>query len=584
MSSPFHAIDRDSWHAAVARLHDEIPRLAPHQVVVRLMQLMVMIGDGHTIVVPPYRGPLQFHRYAVDLHDFADGLFVRSAAPRYRALVGQRVIRVGSVAADSLAERIATVMPHDNAQGIRWGLEMALPMAEVLHAVGIAGAIDRVELTLVNTAGDTSVATLRDPAPVSGEMLEMLTFVGERPEWPSMAPGPWRRLEEPYWFEELPADHLVHLHFNQVRSGAVPFPQFVDSLFGVLAARPGSGLVIDLRHNEGGDLTLLTPFITRLIASPTINRPGRLFVVTGKRTFSAAGYLAARLEQYTAAIFVGEPPATGPNFIGESSDPFQLPHSRLWVNASTLAWQGGFAFDRRSAILPDLPAPLTSAQFRAGVDPALVAIRGRLGQPGTAAGPTLTQGRRRSVLEVVPLPHPSDGVVLMPRSLFGSALLLAALSAPSAARAQDAEYITVDVATAEALDRANAAFSAAWLRGDGPALAAAYSADAILHPPAGGVLVGTALVSRYWGPATSGEGRHGHRLEARLRRQLADGTVLEMGRWHSRRADADGRPADWLWGCYTVIWHRGEDGRWRMGYDGWSVPHTEEWACGPRRE
>ena len=139
---------------------------------------------------------------------------------------------------------------------------------------------------------------------------------------------------------------------------------------------------------------------------------------------------------------------------------------------------------------------------------------------------------------------------------------------------------TVDATTAAALDAANAAFSAAWVRGDGETLVAAYVPDAILHPPAGGVRVGTAAVRSIWG--SSGPGRLGHRLEPLLRRSLAEGMVLEMGRWHSRRAtDTDPDPP-WVWGCYTVIWRRDPGAPWRMYYDAWSVPHTEEWACQPR--
>jgi hypothetical protein len=108
--------------------------------------------------------------------------------------------------------------------------------------------------------------------------------------------------------------------------------------------------------------------IRRLIAAEIGATIGRLYVATGPRTFSAAGYLAARLDVYTDATFVGEPPGTRPNFIGET-DPFRLPNSRLWANASTLRWQGTYAFDDRPWIEPNLPAPLTSSDYRENRDP-----------------------------------------------------------------------------------------------------------------------------------------------------------------------------------------------------------------------
>lgn len=152
---------------------------------------------------------------------------------------------------------------------------------------------------------------------------------------------------------------------------------------------------------------------------------------------------------------------------------------------------------------------------------------------------------------------------------------------PVPARAQGTEGAdSIDARTAAALDAANSAFSAAWVRGDSAALVQAYTRTGIVHPPAGGVLVGSARLGRYWGPSPGD--RVGHRIEPSLRRPLGAGHVLEVGRWHSRRRDADGVVGPWLWGCYTVVWELGVDERWRMLFDTWSEPHEEEWACRPR--
>lgn len=135
-------------------------------------------------------------------------------------------------------------------------------------------------------------------------------------------------------------------------------------------------------------------------------------------------------------------------------------------------------------------------------------------------------------------------------------------------------------ATAAALDAANAAFSRAYMAGEAETVIAAYTEDAILHPPAGGVLVGAAGVRGYWGPIANRRSA-GHRLEANLRRHLAPDVVLEMGRWHSQSL-RDGEPQPWSTGCYTVIWRRGTDGGWRLEFDTWTGVIEADWACRPR--
>jgi ketosteroid isomerase-like protein len=150
-------------------------------------------------------------------------------------------------------------------------------------------------------------------------------------------------------------------------------------------------------------------------------------------------------------------------------------------------------------------------------------------------------------------------------------------------------HVDVDVSGAEAgevssaatheLDAANTGFSAAWLAGDIEAIMAAYTQDAVVHPPAGGVLTTREQVRGVWAPIASWN-RAGHRLEPTLRQRLSGGEVLEMGRWHSARLDDSGA-ATWVSGCYTVIW-REDGGHWRMRYDSWTAPNDESWACRPR--
>ena len=169
--------------------------------------------------------------------------------------------------------------------------------------------------------------------------------------------------------------------------------------------------------------------------------------------------------------------------------------------------------------------------------------------------------------------------------LFLAALCVAfcAVAAPAAvARAETVLPVTtvwpIPYETAAALDDANASFSAAWVAGDVEALLGAYTEDAVVHPPAGGVLTSRDSIRPVWAGITNSE-RNGHRLEPTLRQSLSGGEVLEMGRWHTSRV-VDGQSVR-ASGCYTVIW-RNDNGHWRMRYDAWTAPNDASWACRPR--
>jgi hypothetical protein len=65
-----------------------------------------------------------------------------------------------------------------------------------------------------------------------------------------------------------------------------------------------------------------------------LNRRGGLYVITGRRTFSAAMSNAGHFRRLPAAILVGEPPGERPNSYQENDD-FRLPNSKVKVSYST---------------------------------------------------------------------------------------------------------------------------------------------------------------------------------------------------------------------------------------------------------
>ena len=132
-------------------------------------------------------------------------------------------------------------------------------------------------------------------------------------------------------------------------------------------------VVIDLRFNGGGDNSLARPFVQQVSAAK-INQKGRLFVVTGRHTYSAAMNFTSMFEERTAAVFVGEPPGGAPSHYGDNT-PFVLPASKLPLRISTLHWDIGVRpSDVREVMETDLPAPPTFADYRTGTDAPLKAI------------------------------------------------------------------------------------------------------------------------------------------------------------------------------------------------------------------
>jgi len=152
----------------------------------------------------------------------------------------------------------------------------------------------------------------------------------------------------------------------------------------VLARLDSGGIdrmVLDLRYNDGGNNDLVRGMVAGLAARPAINQHGKLFVITGRDTYSAAMNFTSLLEDRTAAIFVGESPGGSPRHYGDAVN-FTLPNSHLGFRISTLRWEIGVQpTDIRQVMEPDLSAPPSSSALAAGRDPAMEAIDGFTRQP-----------------------------------------------------------------------------------------------------------------------------------------------------------------------------------------------------------
>jgi C-terminal processing protease CtpA/Prc len=129
-------------------------------------------------------------------------------------------------------------------------------------------------------------------------------------------------------------------------------------------------VIVDIRLNGGGDNTTYSELV-QLLASKQVNRRGRLYLLVGRATFSAAANFAAEIDRDTRAIIVGEETGGGVETYGDTNR----------VTLPTLGWSVYIATryherkrsrsDRRLAVAPDVRVDLTSADYFSRRDPVL---------------------------------------------------------------------------------------------------------------------------------------------------------------------------------------------------------------------
>jgi hypothetical protein len=366
----FHNVSREQFEKSVKELDAAIPTLEDYQIIVRMLQITAKVGDGHTIVVPPE----WFKALPVRLYWFGDQLRVTHAAEPYKEALGARVIKIGNVGIKEAKERlIATVLSEVESKNEWYVLNMSaswMSSPEVLQTIGIAPSAERVPFTFENDAGKQftlEIVSLKRTADAGGGApklpVPMLSAAKEEPLYR-------QKPNEGLWYVYLPDSQTVYVNFRRYpKCSLLGGCQEFDDVMKLVDESKATRLVFDLRGNGGGDSTKVRrSLIPAIQKRAQINQKGHLFVITGRRTFSAALWNAIDFKKQTNAIIVGEPPGEQPNSYSEN-DEMTLPNSRLVVSYSTKYYR--FLDEDVSAFMPDKLIPPDWETYKAGRDPVM---------------------------------------------------------------------------------------------------------------------------------------------------------------------------------------------------------------------
>ncbi len=363
----FHAMTPAQFDSALTAIEGKLPALDRPGVIVELMKLDAMVGDGHSNV-SPWRDPeIKFHELPIALYLFSDGLYVRAASASQAKLLGAKVTAIGGVPVQEALKRVDPLLGRDNAMGPKAWAPVLFAMPEVLHAVGLSESPDRATFTFEGRGA----VTLEPAGPFPMRTGEPDKSWMPRAGWVDV------RTQTPLWLADASdlyryavLGKTLYCQVNAIQQDpADSLAGFMKRALGAADSAQAERFVLDLRLNGGGDGTFCRDIVLPLLKS-RYDAPGKLWVLMGRRTWSAAQFLLCDLESWTNARFAGEPSASRGNHYGDSRK-ITLTNSKVTVRVSTLYWQMWDPRDTRTWIEPDRKVELDFASYEAGRDPVL---------------------------------------------------------------------------------------------------------------------------------------------------------------------------------------------------------------------
>jgi len=389
---PFTKIGKLSFLREVDKLKGELPSLTEDQRVVRAMQLVALIGDGHTFLEPiSSRFGLW---YPFRIYEFNDGFFITSAYRSVSDLAGAQVLEIGGKPIAEVAAKARSLMSADNAF-LRQERLYAIHSASLMTGMGFAGPKGELQGRFKLKDGRIVKRTLM-PFPADDpnfkgaettfewqfrrEMFGMpfaktdawITAFHDLPSSAFVTPDPARPLylrgQGPFFSQALPQYSSYYVQINQVDD--MQLLSSVEKTLADVDQMKPRRLIVDLRYNFGGDGSKVAEVIQEFIKRKDRKSWESLYVLTGRKTFSAAVMLLNVFLVYTDLTLVGEPPGAPLNSYG---DPTLRRYSStgLQLHVSTLFHQLSNSNDIRELISVDVPAIFSFQDYASGRDPAV---------------------------------------------------------------------------------------------------------------------------------------------------------------------------------------------------------------------
>jgi hypothetical protein len=350
-ANAFHTTPRAQFEAEFAAARARIATAADHDMLLEVMRLIALVGDGHTATWSHLEA---FRSYGLEVAPLGGTWVVLGVSDTNAALLGGELLAIDGISTEAALARLAPFVSGDTVADRAGRVARLATLAEALHGAGITATSERARYTVLLPNGSVVTETLRALEERGGWLRAGESLLMNRD------PG------RDYWLTPLPREEAVYLRYYRCRDRD-GFRPVAAEVLALLDADPSARLVVDLRGNVGGDSSVIRPLLDGLRQR---GAGARTLALIDGGTYSSGTFNARDLRRLGATL-VGEPTGDAPGGWGEVRS-FELPNSGVRVQVSTYEHPGA-----REPVTPDVLIAGDVRAWRDGRDPVLEAALAR---------------------------------------------------------------------------------------------------------------------------------------------------------------------------------------------------------------
>jgi len=364
--APFRLVTKKKLKSIISKAKKEIAskKECDEFCYVELLKIVAALNDGHSVVKSKSREKL-FGYLPVTTKWFKEGLYVTRVPEEYKQILGGHLKSINGVQIDDVLNKIREVLPHGNDSRFKKFAYAYLRMPGLLFGLGITESPGQANFMFSLNGEDTTIVFKN----MEDEEYEKTIFISYE-DISNTIPLYQKRSSDYYWDYYDSENKIFYFKYNRVGNMKTErASSYAERMWSKVDSLEVDKFILDIRNNGGGQFAFSMSFIQGILDRPKINVPGKLFIISGYDTFSAALDILRNLEVKSNAIIVGEAPG---DYAASSGDPepYTLKNSKIEVQLSSVFHPTVFKGDMRKEIILDKVIEPSWANYSRGEDAA----------------------------------------------------------------------------------------------------------------------------------------------------------------------------------------------------------------------